>query len=241
MSSLVGIVGLCLLVLTACEEVPVTEAEPVAKTEKTVSRSSGKSMSSKQAARAFVTVSDRMEPIVERECRRRTRGVNCDFRIVVDDRPKQPPNAYQTVDDNGRPIIAFTVGLIAMARNEDELAFVMGHEAAHHIEGHLQKQRDNAISGAVILSGLATLTGGNAQAVKSAQQLGFEIGARTYSKEFELEADELGTILTIQAGYDPLRGAEFFNRIPDPGDKFLGTHPPNAKRVEIVRRTAARY
>ena len=83
------------------------------------------------------------------------------------------------------------------------------------------------------------MTGGGAEAVRSAQQLGAQVGARSYSKDFELEADALGTIITKRAGYDPLRGAKFFTRIPDPGDKFLGTHPPNASRIEVVRKTAA--
>jgi predicted Zn-dependent protease len=165
--------------------------------------------------------------------------VNCDFNIVVDDRPGQPANAYQTVDRNGRPVIAFTLALIADVRNEDELAFVMGHEAAHHIAGHIGRQQQNAVAGAVIFAGLATLSGGNAEAVRNAQELGAQVGARSYSKDFELEADALGTIITARAGYKPVRGAQFFARIPDPGDKFLGTHPPNAARIAIVRKTAA--
>ena len=39
--------------------------------------------------------------------------------------------------------------------------------------------------------------------------------------------------------FDPLIGAQYFSRIPDPGNSFLGTHPPNAKRLETVRRTLA--
>lgn len=46
-------------------------------------------------------------------------------------------------------------------------------------------------------------------------------------------------MITRRAGYDPLRGAEFFTRIPDPGDQFLGTHPPNAQRIDVVRQTMA--
>ncbi len=191
------------------------------------------------AARSFVQVVQTLEPVAERECRTRTSGVNCDFNIVVDDRPGQPANAFQTVDRQGRPVVAFTLALIADARNEDELAFVMGHEAAHHIAGHINRQQQNAVAGAVIFAGLATLSGGNASAVESAQRLGAQVGARTYSKDFELEADALGTIITARAGYNPLRGAAFFSRIPDPGDKFLGTHPPNASRLEVVRRTVA--
>lgn len=180
-----------------------------------------------------------VEPVAERECRARTSRVNCDFRIVVDDRPEQPPNAFQTIDQSGRPIIAFTLQLIADARNKDELAFVLGHEASHHIAGHIDRQQQNAVAGAVIAGSLAVLLGGDTDIVQEAQQRGAQVGARTYSKEFELEADALGTIIAARAGYDPVRGAEFFTRIPDPGNRFLGTHPPNAQRIATVRRVAA--
>ena len=191
------------------------------------------------AARQFVSVVETVEPVAERECRRRAPSANCDFQIVVDDRPGQPPNAFQTIDRNGRPILAFNLALIASVSNADELAFVMGHEAAHHVLGHLGRTQQNAAVGAVILSGLAALGGADAAAVQSAEQIGATLGARSYSKDFELEADRLGTVITARAGYNPVRGAEFFNRIPDPGNRFLGTHPPNAARMEIVRRTAA--
>ena len=190
-------------------------------------------------ARAFVEVVERLEPIAERECRNRSRGLNCDFLIVVDDRPNQPANAFQTVDEQGRPIIAFTLALIADARNRDEIAFVMAHEAAHHIENHLDQQRRNATLGAVVFGQLAGVTGGGNDAIRTAQELGAAVGARSYSKDFELEADRLGTIIAARAGYNPVRGADFFFRIPDPGDRFLGTHPANAERVQIVRQTAA--
>jgi predicted Zn-dependent protease len=237
-----ALLSIALMALVACEEVVVDAPPPTEQADaKPESRPSGSGMSPSQAARTFVTVKDRMEPIVERACRDRTSGVNCDFRIVVDDRKNAPPNAYQTLDRNGRPIISFTLALIADAKNADEIAFVMGHEAAHHIQGHIERQRRNALAGAVISGALATLTGGDATAVRNAQDIGAQVGARTYSKDFELEADQLGTILTMDSGYDALRGAQFFNRIPDPGDKFLGTHPPNAKRVSTVRRTVESY
>jgi len=219
--------------LAACEVVPVQQAGPAPGAMQPAT------LDIRTSARNFARVVNVVEPVAERECLARTRNVNCDFNIVVDDRPGQPANAFQTLDRQGRPIIAFTLALIEDARNEDELAFVMGHEAAHHIAGHIGRQQQNAVAGAVIFAGLATLSGGDANAVRSAQELGAQVGARSYSREFELEADALGTVITARAGYDPLRGAEFFARIPDPGDRFLGTHPPNAERIEIVRRTAA--
>jgi Zn-dependent protease with chaperone function len=191
------------------------------------------------AARNFVSVVSRVEPLAEAECRARRPGTNCDFRIVVDDRPGQPPNAYQTLDRAGRPIIAFTLPLIAEARNTDELAFILGHEAGHHILAHIPRQQDSALAGALILGGLAAATGGDAAAVREAQNIGATVGARTYSKDFELEADALGTVVAFAAGYDPVRGAAFFARIPDPGNRFLGSHPPNAQRIQVVRQTVA--
>lgn len=226
---------LALAALAACDVAPVQQSPSTA----APTPASAPSLSGSQAARSFVQVVRTVEPVAEQECRARTTGVNCDFNIVVDDRPNQPANAYQTVDRQGRPVVAFTLALISEARNADELAFVLGHETAHHIAGHIGRQQQNAAAGAVIFAGLATLSGGGAEAVRTAQQIGAQVGARSYSKDFELEADALGTIISKRAGYNPVRGAEFFTRIPDPGDKFLGTHPPNASRIDTVRRTAA--
>jgi len=82
--------------------------------------------SERAMARAFISVVETLEPVAERECRQRSPRLNCDFLIVVDDRPQQP-NAFQTVDENGRPIVAFTLSLIQEMLNTDEIAFVMAH------------------------------------------------------------------------------------------------------------------
>jgi predicted Zn-dependent protease len=193
----------------------------------------------RDAAQNFVAAVDRVQPVAEALCRARTRGVPCEFRIVVDDRPGQPPNAFQTLDRAGRPILGFTVSLIANARNADEIAFVVGHEAAHHILGHIPQVQESATAGAILAGVLATVGGADPAAVRAAQDIGATVGARRFSKEFELEADALGTEIALRAGFDPVRGAAFFDRLPDPGDRFLGSHPPNAARRDIVRRTAA--
>ncbi len=229
-----------LLFAAACDDVVVTSAPTSTGPLPPVRDVPDELRTRDQTGRAFASVVGRVEPIAERECRARTgSGTNCDFRILIDDRPNQPANAFQTLDENQRPILVFTLALLDEARNADEIAFVMGHEAAHHIRGHIARQKQNAVAGAVLLGGLASISGAGASAVQSAQQLGAQVGARSYSKEFELEADALGTIITARAGYNPVQGAEFFNRIPDPGDRFLGTHPPNAQRIDTVRRTAA--
>ncbi|MCB1341612.1 MAG: M48 family metallopeptidase [Pseudooceanicola sp.] len=180
-----------------------------------------------------------VEAAAEAECRRRAFGRNCDFLIVVDSDPASPSNAYQTVDPGGRPVIILTLALIGQAENDDELAFVASHEAAHHIRDHLARRERDMMEGAVVLGGLASLNGGSPADVETAQRLGAVLGARRYSRQFELEADALGTVIAARAGFDPLVGAGFFTRIPDPGDRFLGTHPPNAERVRMVQQTVA--
>lgn len=230
---------LALVVLASCVEVvepgqttrPAPQPAPAQRPAPVVTR---------EKVQAFLTVVQRVEPIAERECRARAPRANCDFRIVVDDRPGQPINAYQTLDRGGRPVLAFTLPMIGAVRNADEMAFIMGHEAAHHIAGHIPRQQQSAAAGAIILGGLTAITGAGQSAVDQAVNIGAGVGGRVFSKEFELEADALGTVIAHKSGYDPLRGIAFFSQIPDPGNRFLGTHPPNAQRVETVRRVASR-
>jgi predicted Zn-dependent protease len=196
-------------------------------------------MASTQAARNFVAAVEAVEPVAEAFCRARTRGQNCDFRIVVDDRPGQAPNAFQTLDSFNRPILAFNLALISNAQNIDELAFVIGHEAAHHIMGHIPQQQQSATEGALLAGILVAVGGGGEAEIQRAQQIGASVGGRRFSKGFELEADALGAEITERAGFDALRGADFFDRLPDPGNQFLGSHPPNADRRATVQRVVS--
>ena len=195
-------------------------------------------VSADRAAENFVTVVERVAPVAEQVCREEAYGRRCDYVILIDDRPGAPSNAYQTEDRNGRPVIVFTLPLIAEAQNQDELAFILGHEAAHHIEGHLVQSKTNANLGALVLGNIAAAYGYDDAVIETAAAIGAEVGARQYSKAYELEADALGAVIARRAGYDPVLGAAYFARIPDPGDQFLGTHPPNSERQEVVRRAA---
>lgn len=193
------------------------------------------------AIRNLVEVVQAVEPVAEALCVQRAPTLNCDFLIVVDETRGAPPNAFQTQDDTGRPVVAFTVPLIAEARNRDELAFIMSHEVAHHILGHLARQNESALAGAQLFGGLASVfSGGSEDSIRRGAEFGAELGARTYSKNFELEADAMGALIAHQAGFDARKGAEFFLRIPDPGHKFLGSHPANADRLITVQRVVAR-
>ena len=187
-----------------------------------------------------IEVTQRMEPVAEAVCRAEIPQQNCDFDIVVLRDPRAGVNAFQTLHpDTGQPVILLTVGLIYEVRSDDELAFVVGHEAAHHIAQHIDQQRTAAERGARIFGNTAIQAGASQEEVIEAAQLGALVGSRQFSQEAELEADALGTIITCRAGFDPVQGAEFFSQLPDPGETVLGTHPPNRERVRIIRQVAA--
>ncbi|MFT5343838.1 MAG: Zn-dependent protease with chaperone function, partial [Paracoccaceae bacterium] len=147
------------LALAACDVSVTTSSSPVVAANP--APDAPIHMAPAQASQSFAQVVRAVEPVAERVCRRRTSGVNCDFRIVVDPNPKAVPNAYQSLDKSGRPVITFTTSLINETRNANELAFVLGHEAAHHIANHLYRQQTNALTGAVIFAGLTALSGGS--------------------------------------------------------------------------------
>ncbi len=187
-----------------------------------------------------IDVANRIEPVAEAVCRAQSRNLNCDFAMFVDRDPRTGINAFQTFEpETGRPIIILTVGLIQAVRNADELAFVIGHEAAHHIAQHINAQQAAAQAGAQIFGSSAIERGLSRAQVIEAANLGALVGARQFSQAAELEADALGTLIGCRAGFDAEIGARFFSQLPDPEARILGTHPPNAERIRVVQETAA--
>lgn len=94
-----------------------------------------------------------------------------------------------------------TRGLLALIRDEDELAAVLGHEVGHVAANHAgRRQTRSAITGigAVILG---AVTGSSAVA-QIAGQAG-QLGVLSYSRDQEFEADSLSARYLASAGYNP--------------------------------------
>lgn len=192
-----------------------------------------------QAVDAYIRVGTRIERVAERVCRQKNPSrpqSYCDFQLKVDTSETTVPNAFQTIGEDGRPIIAFNIAMLATVRNDDEIAFILGHEAGHQIANHLVRANTNANLGALLLGGLLAASGANATSIQEAQNIGGTIGARAYSQTHELEADVLGTYVAELAGYNPQIGARSFARFAG-GGGFLSTHPPSEQRVAAVQRT----
>lgn len=200
----------------------------------------------------FESVAKRIEPHAEAMCRQETPDRDCDLHIRVELDPRAPANAYQTVNSDG-PLIIMTATLLQGTRNDDEVAFVMGHEAGHHIAKHLDKQVQQQLVGALILGAAAAYAGaGNPnqyqaqQDVSNAMDAGAALGGHAYSQTYELEADMLGAYIAESAGYNAEKGSLLFARREGGSVKgeagamsLWSTHPRSPERVATVRYAVA--
>jgi len=97
--------------------------------------------------------------------------------------------------------VFITRGLYRLFRDEAELAGVLGHEIGHVIRRHHLKvlQKSQAIG---LGSDLLKKQIGDTKIAKSLIGSGAEIMARGLDKSAEFEADRIGVVLAVRAGYD---------------------------------------
>jgi Zn-dependent protease with chaperone function len=200
----------------------------------------------------FERVAARLEPHAEALCRQETPERDCDLAIRVDLNPRATANAFQTVNADG-PLIVITAPLLQGTRNDDEVAFVMGHEAGHHIASHMEKRAGQQLAGALILGVAAAYassgTDQSRRIVDSAMDAGATVGGIAYSQTYELEADMLGAYIAEAAGYDAEKGSLLFARREGGGTgptagahgamSLWSTHPSSPQRVATVRYAVA--
>ncbi len=258
------------LLLAACgtnysiprvDSAALTEAFQIIAEERVQAASTGKTPGD-EARRRFARVVDSIESVAEEFCqeqRPEEPETFCDFEIKVDSSITREPNAFQWIGGDGRPELSMTPAFLTLARNNDEMAFVLGHEAGHQISGHLEKKHKQMLAGAAIggllgtaiiivgtASGADMYKGGDSILIGSIL-LGTYSGRRAYSQTYELEADMLGTYIAERAGYDPVLGSRVFARLssdqgkPVPKNKasFWSTHPRSPRRIATVKATAA--
>lgn len=125
--------------------------------------------------------------------------------------------------------------------NEDQLAGVLGHEIAHVVGRHSAERIAESTFWQTLATG-ASVGGDMGSLVGS-------IGQNTLlqnGRDDELESDELGVLMMIQAGYDPnemievmriLKKAAGPNRVPE----FQSTHPDPENRIEKIRAAIEKY
>jgi len=137
--------------------------------------------------------------------------------------------------------VAVYTGIFKVAKTEDDLAVVIGHEVAHVAAGHGNErvtQQMLAAGGALALQfGTNDLDSQTRQMLMAAYGAGSTLGfLLPYSRYHESEADEIGLIYAAKAGYDPRAAIGFWQRMEalksGSTPEFLSTHPSGATRVK---------
>jgi predicted Zn-dependent protease len=132
-----------------------------------------------------------------------------------------------------------TRGLLAYINSEAELAGVIGHEIGHVTARHAVKQYTQA-AGYQIASGVLSIFVPQARNLGQLSDIIFVGISRGYSREYELEADQLGIKYAALAGYDPA-GVQSFLTSLERVDKatnektyhgLFSTHPETKTRIE---------
>ena len=157
------------------------------------------------------------------------------------------PNAW--VYPHGSIVVH--AGLLASMKSEDELAAVLSHEIAHHVNRDTYRQaiqnRRQAIAGmaAGVLLTAAVAAGTGVVPTDMIQTTGAIwalVASRGYSRKLELEADRAGLTRLVAAGYDPRSSIDVFQRLsrdeefgePPDASRVWSTHPSLDERIESL-------
>ncbi|OGX15799.1 MAG: hypothetical protein A2Y01_02435 [Omnitrophica WOR_2 bacterium GWC2_44_8] len=151
----------------------------------------------------------------------------------------------QEVNAGASPnLIVVTYGLMRFAKNDDEIAVVLGHELAHIARGHHVKESGigliSMITGIAAGIGANKVSPGSADAVTRAVSSAFN--AR-FSQDFEREADYFGLKYAFAAGFDSDAGVSVWERfaieIPESMTRnFFSSHPSSPERMARLQKIA---
>ena len=140
--------------------------------------------------------------------------------------------------------VFITAALFDQLQNEDQLAGVIGHEIAHVIERHSAERisKQELTQG---LTGAAVIAAGDYSTAQAAQMISNVINM-SYGRDQELESDDWGVRIMLEAGYDPeemitvmeiLKKSAGPNRQPE----FMSTHPDPENRAGKIREAIKKY
>jgi predicted Zn-dependent protease len=152
---------------------------------------------------------------------------------------------------NARDINAFALpggpmyvnrGMIEAAKSEGEMAGVMAHELSHVAlrHGTAQATKGQKYGTLAAIAGIAgTIFGG--PGVGQLAQAPFAVYILKFSREYETEADILGSQIMARAGYDPRDLANMFRTLEQQGGGgggFLSDHPSPKDRYARINQEA---
>ncbi|KAI0386621.1 hypothetical protein F5Y04DRAFT_275074 [Hypomontagnella monticulosa] len=193
-----------------------------------VERSGGRFLSDWDPRMAMVKrVMRRLIPVSGME------DANWEIRVIDD-----PHTANAFVLPGGK-VFVFS-GLLPIARNEDGLATVLGHEIAHNLAGHVAERMSSQIGINILLYSVIFLTGGIA--ILGTHFIGGAILDLLFSRPMgrmqESEADYIGLMMMAEACYNPHEALGFWQRMEraQQGEppEWMSTHPSNFNRIQKI-------
>lgn len=134
-------------------------------------------------------------------------------------------------------------GLLKVARNQHQLATVIGHEIAHVLSHHSNERVSQKFAVEQSLGLIDTLSRTETATGRTLMGL-LGVGARygilmPYSRVQESEADRLGLDLMARAGFYPAESINLWRNMNAAGGArpptFLSTHPAHNTRMSALR------
>lgn len=144
--------------------------------------------------------------------------------------------------------VGVNTGILSVAKNQDQLAAVIGHEIGHVIARHHEERltrQMGAQTGVAVLGALAGAAYGEG-AASTVNQLGGAGAQAAFllpgSRTQESEADVVGQRLMAEAGFDPAQAVNLWQNMMAAGGsrspQWLSTHPDPANRIRELQRDA---
>jgi predicted Zn-dependent protease len=139
--------------------------------------------------------------------------------------------------------IGVYTGLMKYAKNQDQLAAVMGHEIAHVIAKHGNERVSNQMATEAGMSIATAVLGGTQNESSTLILAGLGLGAQygiilPFSRSHESEADLIGLDLMAKAGFDPAQSVPLWQNMSQAGaapPEFMSTHPSSDTRIKQLR------
>lgn len=237
------------IVFSACATSPTGRSQVMVAPEHTIDRANrrfreaveeisrdGKLLNDPEMALRVGQISD---SLVAEAVRRWPHTAGWQWSVVLIDDPEQV-NAGSMAGGH----IAIYSGLLAeIDPDDDELAFVLGHEIAHSIANH-QGER-TGLSLVHLAIALAFGPVGSLAGAIAGDLFIYSTVHAPNNRRAESEADELGLELAIAAGYEPDGAAHFMKKVEAKTDNpdvevfaFLLSHPSYDDRLNVLTELA---
>lgn len=181
--------------------------------------------------------------------------VACVANQIIEQVPKNTfPGEWEVVVFDDDQINAFALpggkigiytGILKVAKNQHQLAAIIGHEVGHVIAEHgNERMSQNTLVGLgleVTNQVLATNKVGYSKEIMSAIGLGVQVGVQLpFSRTHESEADFIGLDLMAKAGFKPNEAIGLWQNMEKASGgerppEFMSTHPAPSTRIRQLQ------